>query len=365
MFEPKAYPEILARLVAHTRASTDKLSDFNVGSVTRSWLEAGAIGLDELWMGATQAVIQAIPEAVYLAFGFERLPQAYALGELTFYLDALSTEEVTIPAGTRVRALGGTTEYITVETGVIPAGEYEVTVQARAAEAGPEANVDAGTLSVIVSTTASALFATNRAPISNGRFEETDAERQARFADYIESLARGTVAALDYAARLAYLTEGGTLVEQVRHVAIIEVPGTVDLYVHNGVGGTSQALVERVRALVEGDRDEYTGTITPGWRAAGVEVRYHAMTDVPLHVTAKLALAGGHDLARVRRGIEDTLASLTRTFTGSFLAIPEIINALYGVPGVLDLTLESPVAGLSYRPWERPVYGSATLTVES
>ncbi|MCK7579783.1 MAG: hypothetical protein MZV65_31580 [Chromatiales bacterium] len=69
MFTPKAYPEILERLVAHIRDQPGSLlTDFNVGSVTRSWLEAGAIGLDEAWMGLTQAVVEAIPEAVYQTF---------------------------------------------------------------------------------------------------------------------------------------------------------------------------------------------------------------------------------------------------------------------------------------------------------
>lgn len=363
MFTPHAYPEILSRLVAHARASTDRLTDFNVGSVTRSWLEAGAIGLDELWMGTAQGVAQAIPEAVYLAFGFERLPAAYALGELTFYLDVLSTTDTTIPTGTRVRILGGTVEYLTIEPGTIPAGQYEVTVPARAAMPGPDANAPIGSMTVIVSSVPDVLQVTNRAPINNGRLEETDAERQARFADYIASLARGTVAALDYAARLAYLVDDGSVVEQVRHAAMVEVPGTVDLYVHNGVGNTSATLVDRVRILVEGERDDYSGTITPGWRAAGVEVRYHAMTDVPLSLAASLTLASGYALEDVREDVEAAVASLARTFSGGFLSIPEIINTLYGVPGVLDLTLISPVAGIAYQPWERPVFGVVTVSL--
>lgn len=362
MFTPQTYPEILARLVAHARASSDQLTDFNVGSVTRSWLESAAIGLDELWMGAVQAVDAAIPEAIYSAFGFERLPAAYALGDLTFSLSVLATEDVVIPAGTAVRVLGGTAEYLTIEAGTLAAGQYSVTVRARATTSGPDANAAAGTLTVLAGTLATTVSVTNRAPILNGHNEETDTERKARFAEWVRSLSRGTVAALDYGARLAYLTDAnGVVAEQVQHVALSEVPGTVDLWVHNGVGHTSAALVERVREIIEGRRDDYTGIIQPGWRAAGVEVIYHAMADVPLTVRARVTLAGGATLASASASAQEVLAALTRTFTGDFLSVPEILNALYGATGIVDLLLEEPAAGLRYQPWERPVYGSLTL----
>ncbi len=369
MFTPLAYPEILARLVAHTRASTDQISDFNVGSVTRSWLEAAAVGLDELWLGATQAVDAAIPEAVFRAFGIERLPAAYALGPITFYVQTPAPLDILIPAGTRVRALGGTAEYLTVAAGILPGGGYEITVMARAAAVGPDANASAGDLSVILSSfnTSVPVLATNRAPILNGRLEETDAEQRSRFAAYVQSLARGTVPALEYAARLAYVVPDAAdpdAIEQVQYVAVVETAGRVNLYVHNGAGQTSAALVARVRTLIEGSRDESTipVTLVPGYRPAGMAVACLAMTDVPLAVAATLTVAPGYALAAVRIAAEAALGSMIRLFTGTFLSVPAIINTLYGVPGVQDLQVTLPLEGISYAPTARPVYGSLTLT---
>lgn len=366
MFTPLAYPEILARLVAHTRASTDQISDFNVGSVTRSWLEAAAVGLDELWLGATQAVDAAIPEAVFRAFGIERLPAAYALGAVTFYVQTLALVDITIPAGTRVRALGGSAEYLTVAAGVIVAGDYEVTVMARAAAVGPESNVSIGDLSVILGTMDASVpvLATNRAPIINGRLEETEAEQRARFTAYVQALARGTIPALEYAARLAYVVQDTDALEQVCYVSVVETPGRVNLYVHNGAGATSAALVARVAELIEGQRDETTDPVTliPGYRPAGMAVVCLPMTDVPLSVTATLTLGHGYVWDEVQEAAEQALSSMIRLFTGDFLSVPAIINALYGVPGVQNLELSLPLVGISYAPTARPVYGTLTLT---
>ncbi|MCK7579782.1 MAG: hypothetical protein MZV65_31575 [Chromatiales bacterium] len=58
----------------------------------------------------------------------------------------------------------------------------------------------------------------------------------------------------------------------------------VDLFIHNGVGSTSEALTTLVSDIIEGNSNPCTGESTPGWRAAGVEVQVQAMRDVPLHV---------------------------------------------------------------------------------
>lgn len=366
MFSPLAYPEILSRLVAHVRASNDALTDFNVGSVTRSWLEATAVGLDELWMGATQAINEAIPQAVFSGFDFTKLPATYALGEVTFYVAVLQEEDVTIPAGTRVRLLGGSAEYLTLASATLAAGDYEVTTLARAAQPGPDANAESGGLSVIVNGTAAMATAlvdsTNRQPILNGRYEETDAEQRTRFVAYIASLARGTLGALEYGARLAMIEADGVIVEQVRHVAIVETPGRVELYLHNGVGSTTQALVDRAQLLIDGYRDDAQDLIVPGYRPAGMAVVCHAITDVPLTVTATVTLAAGYTLAEVHAQAQSALVSLLRYFSGSPLTVPALINTLYGVPGIADLTLLAPIVGQTYLTHQRPVYGTVTLT---
>lgn len=354
---PPTYLEILERLVAHARVSSDVLTDFNVGSVTRSLLEAAAVGLDEVWMGAAQAVNDAIPEAVFQSFGFERQAAVYASGLLTFILSAPRLDDLLIPAGTTVRQLGGTVTYLTVLDGTLAAGQTRVAILARAEVAGAAANTNADTLTVITApgVATATLAATNLAPITNGSDPETDAQRRLRFAEWVSTLARGTVAAYRYCAMQAAVVADAAILEQVRYVALVERPGLVDLYVHNGVGATSDALLAVVASLIEGD------DTNPGYRAAGSQVLYHAAADVPLTVTAQVTLQPGYTLSTVRTGITSVLTTLIANATTA-IAVPDIINACYTVAGVLDLALLAPTLRTTYAPAERPILGTLTLT---
>lgn len=152
------------------------------------------------------------------------------------------------------------------------------------------------------------------------------------------------------------------MVEQVHHVALIETPGRVELYLHNGAGSTTPALVARAQALIDGYRDDAQDIIAPGYRPAGMAVVCHAITDVPLTVTATITLVAGYVLADVIVPAQTALTSLVKYLSGDRLTVPAIINTLYGVPGIADLTLLAPIVSQTYLVHQRPVYGTVTLT---
>jgi len=308
-------------------------------------------------MGAAQAVNDAIPEAVFLSFGFQREAAVYASGLLTFILSAPLPDALTIPAGTTVRMLGGTVTYITVVDGTIAAGQTRVAIMARAEIAGAAANTNADTLTVITSpgVATSTLSVTNLAPITNGRDQETDAQRRMRFAEWVSTLARGTIASYRYIAMQAAVVVDSAILEQVNYVAVAEQPCVVDLYVHNGVGGTSDALLAIVESLIEGD------SVNPGYRAAGSQVVYHAAADVPLNVSLRVRLQPGYALAVVRTGMTGVLTALVAAATNA-IAVTDILNACYSVAGVNDLVLLAPTARITYDMDERPILGVLTLT---
>jgi len=362
-FAPRTFLQILAVMVSHARAASLKLTDFNVGSVTRSWLEANAMAMDELWVQTANGINAAIPEAIYEGFNFDRLPATYAVGNITFFLDSAATDDVTIPAGTAVRSLGGAIEYITLSAGVIGEGTTEVTVPARSTTPGAAANVAPDTLTVPYTEGAiNGLRSTNRAPIDQGRDVESDAEREIRFADYILSLSRGTVASLIYAARLArLLDEGGSVSERVEHVAMREVPGTVWLYVHNGAGGTTRELVDLVESLIEGEANYASGAYTPGYRSAGVEVIYFAAQDLLIGVHIEASLAIGYTKEETQEAAATALHNLYRTFAYDFLSVHHILTALYQVPGLRDITIVAPEHGFDIPVSGRPVFQNLVI----
>ncbi|NCU21480.1 hypothetical protein EOM89_12360, partial [Candidatus Falkowbacteria bacterium] len=84
IFTPKPFSEIVADQVERVRLSTDRLTDFNVGSVVRSLLEANAVELDDYYQEMYLGLMRAIPTAIYIGFGFERQPAVAAAGVATF-----------------------------------------------------------------------------------------------------------------------------------------------------------------------------------------------------------------------------------------------------------------------------------------
>jgi uncharacterized phage protein gp47/JayE len=360
IYAPKSFAEILSVMVAHARASTERITDYNIGSVTRSWLEAAALGLDEAWYGVSRAISEAIPEAVFLAFDFSRLPAEYALGEVTFYTQAPAGVEITVSAGSAVRKLGSPIGYTTLADAIIGVGETSATAPVRADLLGADANVAANELTVYGGQ--AGVYVTNAAPIQSGSNEETDAERTARFADFIEALSRGTVAALRYAARLAYLEDGnGAVTERCLYSGVDEdLPGRVRLWVHNGSGNTSQALADRVSEIIEGTT-EPGGGVVPGYRAAGVQVICQPMVDVDVDIEVNATLLSGYTQAQVQEQAEIVLDSLMRNLLANQVIVPAIVTALYSVPGILNLEMVDPLSALTLEPNERPVFGTLTL----
>ncbi len=103
-FQIKKFNSIVASMINWVSSATDRITDFNVGSVSRTLLEAVAIELEELYYQLLRAVEEAIEEAIYRTFNFPRNPAQRATGTVRFNRLAGTEPEVTIPRG----ALTGT-----------------------------------------------------------------------------------------------------------------------------------------------------------------------------------------------------------------------------------------------------------------
>lgn len=83
-------------------SATDRITDFNTGSVVRTILEAVAIELEELYYQLLRAVEEAIEEAIYRTFNFPRNPAERATGNVRFTRLSGTEPEITINRGTLV-----------------------------------------------------------------------------------------------------------------------------------------------------------------------------------------------------------------------------------------------------------------------
>lgn len=374
MFQIKDFGSIAASLINVIRATSSKITDFNRGSVVRTMLEATAAELEELYLQMFVGLREAIPVSVYQTFGFEALPAVAASGAIRFSTGgSLATAEIQIPAGTVVRVPGSSLSYATVETASILIGNSYVDVLAAASAPGAAGNTAASTITELAASISGVSTVTNPAPLVNGRDEETDEERRVRFGAYIAALARGTKSAIEYGAKDARLTDTtGTVIEYVASALVVE-PWLTDntqpislvrVYVHNGAGATSGALVTRAQQVIDGYIDA-GGAAVPGWKAAGVQCIVQAASDVAVNVTGELVLETGADGPSVTANCVDAIKShLQRLGVGEDVRLSELVAIIRrDVAGVYNVSLTAPTADTAIAQSAKAVPGTITLTV--
>jgi hypothetical protein len=362
-FRSKDFLSLIDAMILTARAHTERVTDYNVGSVARTLLEAPGLELDALYQAMTLNLLDAIPIAIYQGFSFTALPAMAAAGFVTFTLAAPVLTVTTIPAGTVLRAPGLLTSYQTQADGVIAIGATTVTVLIACTETGAIGN--ALTHSVIASeANISNLTVTNPEPISGGRGPETADERRLRFIRYIQSLARGTVASLDYIARMGLVTAlNGLVMERAERVAIEETPGHVNAWIYNGRGETSEALLADIRRKVEGYWDTITQQFVPGYRPAGMRVDVHAMIEQPVSVTMELDVAATYRTSALLTQAADAIrATILIEEALGLLRPAELINCVLLLPNIDGARLIVPTQSIPVAANRALVPGTIVVT---
>lgn len=345
-FRTRSFIEITENMMAQMRATQKRISDWNVGSVARTMLEAPAAGLDQLYQEMAQGLIEGIPTAIYRSFDFDLLPSKHASGILRIFGRVGHLQPIPIPVGFLASTEKGG-HYKTVEAGVIPIGSDHIELMAVAVEAGPGGNAAVDTVTKTISSGLGVTGVTNPVPFANGRGVETEGERKLRFIEYVKTLARGTPRALLYAA--VWLAEiidprTGISLERVMRAKLEETTGHVNLYVHNGSGSTSSRLIARAQEIVDGYDDPTTAVPVPGYRPAGMRVDVIAMQEIPVNVSIEVEvppLLRSDDLKKqIREVISDTIRN---TRSGGRLRPQEIANSAIALDIVAGCEVMSPL----------------------
>lgn len=358
-FRIKDFNTLVQDLILTARAHTERITDYNVGSVARTLLEAPGLEIDALYQALYYGLLDAIPIAIYEGFGFAALPAQAASGVATLSLAAPLSTETVIPAGTVIRQPGDTLTYLTQADAVIPAGSLSTPVRIAASITGSTGNRDAhGLLGYAIAATA-ALTVDNPQPIDGGRAAETDEERRLRFIAFLKSLARGTPASLTYIAGQAQLLSlSGLVMERAQRVSIEETAGHVNLYVWNGHGQTSTELCAAISRLVEGYWDATAQQWIPGYRPAGMRVDVLPMVDQPLDVTLEVD-------AEVADRTDTLLAAVRSALSAAILSEPvnallrpiELLGAVLTVPGIIGARLQTPTTAITLPPYTALIPG--------
>jgi uncharacterized phage protein gp47/JayE len=341
--------------------------------VARTLVEAPAMEIDELYQQMFHGLVEGIEVATYTSFGFEKLSASAAYGLIRFTAPApVAGQAVSIPAGTEVRVPGQTRKYVTRAASQIAVGQTYVDILAYCDTPGVVGNVDPNTITELVAAVSGVSSVTNPAAFTNGRDAETDDERKSRFQEYIATLARGTKAALEYGAKTATIVTNGVVSELVKYVKTeepwIDNPNTypiglVNLYIHNGAGATSSALVTEAQKIIDGYYDA-DGNAVSGYKAAGAKVVVQAASEVAVNVTGTLTLLSGYDSATA-------IASATTKLTAYLSELPigedvihaELVSILKrDVAGVLDASITVPSGNTAIAANSKAMPGTISIT---
>lgn len=354
-FQIKDFASITAGLINHARGVTTKLTDFAPGSVARTIMEAPAAEMEELYLQMFLGLREAIPTATFRTFDFPALPQAYATGFATVTADTAPTADLIIPKGTAFLASDGrsyaATRYVTWV-----AGALTVRVPVIAPEIGSTGNVVAG--GIVSCAMFEDGYTVSNEAITSGRDDETDEEREQRFAAYISSLSRGTITACQYAASTAtVLNSSGEVLEYVTRTGLTEEPGYVTVYIYGSGGLPSDDLVSAGQLLIDGTSG------APGYRAAGVRVDVVAMSERSVTNAINVGMLDGHTLnSTVRAQLSAIWATqIADIEPGETRQLGTIGEALLAVEGVASVVFGT-TANITCGQDEALIGGTLTIT---
>lgn len=303
-FVPRDQASLAAALLAYIAgdpqiSSYFQPTDYAVGSLERSEVEAQALLMEEQDQRFLAAVKAAISDSCYNAFGFSKLPATPAVGGVIFSAFQAPVADIAIPAGTQIQGPNGVL-FQTTAVGTLLAGQTTTaSIPVQATTAGIVGNVGAGTIVRLVTTISGIDLVTNPSATIGGADAESDDARALRFAAFLRALPRGTKEALEFAA----LSASSAVVDSraIEPFLLNPVPagipyaGVVWLFVDDGTNnpsldtGVATAISQLVNGYVDGG-----GNKVPGYKAAGIIVELNKASHAPVAVrcTVKLGPSG-------------------------------------------------------------------------
>lgn len=268
----KDFTTLVRDQVSAVQGRAAGLVDFTIGSLLRAIVESNASVMQWIQQLIVTLLINTRASTAsgddldtWMAdFGFIRLSANFATGSVT-YSRFTPTNSALIPVGSLVASADGSQQYaVTIDTAnayysdslagyLMPAGTASITVPVQASTAGSAANALAGTVTVIVGSISGIDTVTNAINFENGEDAETDTAFRARFVLWVQSLSKGTLAAIGYA--LSSMQQGVTytLTENQDYNGNLQY-GYFYAVVDDGSGAPSSIFLQSAANAVEAVR---------------------------------------------------------------------------------------------------------------
>lgn len=353
------------------------ITDFVVGSKIRTKFETIAVEMEAQDYAWYQSLKKAIPTALYRAFDFDPRAAQASLGSVVFTVPAAATAIITIPANTIVATVASLSfseiQFKTAVDATISIGQAStVEIPVQCTVAGIIGNVALGSIIAIKSTVsgASSITVVNGSAVTGGTERETEDERRLRFIEYVKTLSKGTVDAVIYGAKTAYITsDNGVITERVQSAVIyepflhslIEPVGKFECYIYNGETGASDELVSEAQKTIDGYRTT-SNVLVPGWKASGVICVVKKAVTIPVATTATITVLPGGDVVTTKAVAEEVIDSYIASLKiGEKLIFNVLVERIMGLYGVYNVSISAPSGDLT--PAFNQVYTKGTKTI--
>jgi hypothetical protein len=287
VLEVKKFRDILGDMASWLVLSGSKVTNFTVGSVVRSILEAVAMEIEDLYYFIRTKFEELQDNAIYNSFGFNRRPAVPATGYVTVTFTQPLTQSVLFKAGTKFYTvpLNGKTIYFqSVEDVTANIGSTEVDILVRCTQAGTIGNVPAYSITRISNSTPFLAGVYNKQKFFTGLPEETKEERQKRFNAFLSSLGRASTQAIIY---------GCMQVDGIAGVYVKEDIGMIYVYAHDAFGNLSDQL----KSALQDKLYEY--------KAGGIKAIISGVVKKPIDLNIQVLIADGYDKSSVLYKIEE------------------------------------------------------------
>lgn len=342
-FQIKDFRSIVTSMINVSLASQTKVTDFSVGSVARTLVESPAIEIEALYLQMLLGLMDAIPVSIYQAFDFPIVDARPSTGILTIHFRVPLPEPREFLQGGAFNVPSKSLVFTSTTSVTAPAGATSVDLMVACSTAGSVGNIAFNEITSIGSFAALPEGATlSNLSFANGRDDEGDLDRKARFAQYIASLSRGTVDSIRYCVSTSVVMGvGGLVQESVTRIGISEFPGFVNVYIYGSAGMPSQELMTQAQKLIDGYFDAQTGKKINGFRSAGVSVTVLPMVErsVPISVSVS-TIYESQQVAGLISAIVSAISSvISAVIPGGLLRSDAVTGAVLPLPGVLSCLL--------------------------
>ena len=369
----RSFDEERARIFEELKKSGSKITNLNPGGVFRTLLELSSQGVADLHELLEKVVPQGYVRYATGAWldlqaaelGLRRRQATRTRGEVKFSRSPESAAGgLKIPQGTICRTRPGPDGedfrfFVSKET-LIPDGEASAAVPVEAERPGSAYNLGAGYLDILVSHVDGIVGIANEEDwiVSEGSDEEDDETLRRRCVLRWHELSQG-------ATKYAYLS-WALSVEGVRSAEILDRhprgQGTVDVVIVGENGAPTQALLEKVDAVVQARRPI----------CSDVLVRAPEMVSVDIDM--KVILHPDLGDAEQTRGIversvnalfvKDSGSSVKPLEIGEDLPLARLAHAAMSAPNVVNVKVVSPDADIVVQPARLLERGTIRITTE-